>query len=89
MATLKGELDNLNHFVIKEYITMTNTIKKIISVIITVAICVSTLTTRQHVIVDVAGGIALAEFSYLIVDKIGFTRIYQRSMKYIEQRISR
>lgn len=62
---------------------------KIISVIITVAICVSTLTTRQHVIVDVAGGIALAEFSYLIVDKIGFTRIYQRSMKYIEQRISR
>ncbi|MEE1028162.1 MAG: phosphatase PAP2 family protein [Agathobacter sp.] len=62
---------------------------KIISVIITVAICVSTLTTKQHVIVDVAGGIALAEFSYLIVDKIGFTRIYQRSMKYIEQRISR
>lgn len=62
---------------------------KIISVIITVAICVSTLTTRQHVIVDVAGGIALAEFSYMIVDKIGFTRIYQRSMKYIEQRISR
>lgn len=65
------------------------TVYKIISVIITVAICVSTLTTRQHVIVDVAGGIALAEFSYLIVDKIGFTRIYQRSMKYIEQRISR
>ena len=62
---------------------------KIISVIITVAICVSTLTTKQHVIVDVAGGIALAEFSYMIVDKIGFTRIYQRSMKYIEQRISR
>ena len=62
---------------------------KIISVIITVAICVSTLTTKQQVIVDVAGGIALAEFSYLIVDKIGFTRIYQRSMKYIEQRISR
>lgn len=65
------------------------TVYKIISVIITVAICVSTLTTRQHVIVDVAGGIALAEFSYMIVDKIGFTRIYQRSMKYIEQRISR
>lgn len=65
------------------------TVYKIISVIITVVICVSTLTTRQHVIVDVAGGIALAEFSYLIVDKIGFTRIYQRSMKYIEQRISR
>ena len=65
------------------------TVYKIISVIITVAICVSTLTTKQHVIVDVAGGIALAEFSYMIVDKIGFTRIYQRSMKYIEQRISR
>ena len=38
MATFKEELDNLNHFVIKEYITMTNTIKKIISVIITVII---------------------------------------------------
>lgn len=28
------------------------------------AVCVSTLTTKQHVLWDAAGGIALAEFSY-------------------------
>ena len=30
------------------------------------AVCISTLTTRQHILYDVAGGILLAELSYLI-----------------------
>ena len=36
------------------------------------AVCVSTLTTKQHVLWDVAGGIALAEFSYWVAGRISF-----------------
>ena len=34
------------------------------SLIMAIAVCVSTLTTRQHVLLDVAGGILLSEFAY-------------------------
>lgn len=34
------------------------------SLVMALAVCVSTLTTRQHVILDVAGGILLAELGY-------------------------
>lgn len=39
---------------------------RILTLFIAIAICLSTLTTRQHVIVDVLGGILLAEISYWI-----------------------
>lgn len=42
------------------------------SLITAILICISTLTTRQHVLVDVVGGIVLAEFSYYLS---GFHRI--------------
>lgn len=39
------------------------------SLIAAIAVCISTLTTRQHVIADVIGGILLAESSYYIVGR--------------------
>lgn len=47
-----------------------------LSLLITAAICVSTLTTKQHVIIDVAAGVLLAEVSWQFVDKSGFSRGY-------------
>lgn len=47
---------------------------RIFSLLAAVAICISTLTTKQHVIADVAGGIGLAEASYYLVGKTGFAR---------------
>lgn len=49
---------------------------KSVSFLIALSICVSTLTTRQHVLVDVIAGVALSELSWLIVDKIGFAKWY-------------
>ena len=54
---------------------------KVISFIIAVLVFISTLTTKQHVIVDVVGGVALAEFSYWFVRVSGFTRIYRRILE--------
>lgn len=36
------------------------------SLLVAVTICISTLTTKQHVLIDVVGGIAIAEGCYLI-----------------------
>lgn len=41
----------------------------IVSLLMVVSICISTLTTKQHVLLDVAAGIVLAEGSYLFVGK--------------------
>lgn len=39
------------------------------SLLMAVAVCISTLTTRQHVIVDVIGGVFLAEFCYWLAGR--------------------
>ena len=44
---------------------------KIFSVVIALAVCVSTLTTKQHVFVDAIAGVALAEVCYWISGKTG------------------
>jgi len=41
------------------------------SLLMAVCICISTLTTKQHVLPDVIAGIALAEGSHLLVKKSG------------------
>lgn len=46
------------------------------SMLIVVGICISTLTVKQHVLIDMAAGIVLAEGSYLFVEKSGFTKRY-------------
>lgn len=40
---------------------------QLFSLVMAVSVCLSTLTTRQHVIADVLGGILLAEFSFWFV----------------------
>lgn len=49
---------------------------KTVSFLITASICVSTLTTRQHVLIDVIAGVALSELSWRFVEKSGFSRRY-------------
>ena len=51
------------------------------SLLIAVSICISTLTTKQHVLIDVFAGVALAELSYLFVEKSGFSRQYKNVME--------
>lgn len=54
-----------------------------LSYLITFAICISTLTTRQHVLVDVFGGIFFAEFCYQITERIGFAKHYANTFERI------
>ena len=54
---------------------------KWVSLLIAVSICISTLTTKQHVLIDVFAGVALAELSYLFVEKSGFSRQYKNVME--------
>lgn len=51
---------------------------RLFSLFYALAVCVSTLTTKQHVIIDMIGGIFLAEFSYYLVDKLSFSKLYER-----------
>ena len=44
---------------------------RVFSCIMALAVCISTLTTKQHVIYDVVAGIALAEAGYFILGRIG------------------
>ncbi len=44
------------------------------------AICLSTLTTKQHALVDVFGGILLAEASYFLVHKVRLDLVYERGL---------
>lgn len=53
----------------------------LVSLMMVVSICVSTLTTKQHVLPDVAAGIVLAEGSYLFVEKSRMTEKYSLIMK--------
>lgn len=43
---------------------------QMVSLLMAVSVCISTLTVKQHVIADVPAGIALAELSYFLSGKI-------------------
>ena len=60
---------------------------RIVSLLIAVSICISTLTTKQHVLIDVASGIALAEGSYWFVQKTGFYIWYEKFTNYLTRLI--
>lgn len=53
---------------------------KIFSFLMAIAICICTLTTKQHVIVDVIAAVGLAEVSYLISKKC--YRYYSKFIHY-------
>ena len=60
-----------------------------VSMVIALLVFASTLLTKQHVIVDVAGGILLAESCFFIGRKTDLYRIYERFGSRIEQKIRR
>lgn len=47
-----------------------------LSLLMALAVCVATLTTKQHVIVDVIGGVAVAELCYWIAGFAKVTAVY-------------
>ncbi|MBQ9341798.1 MAG: phosphatase PAP2 family protein [Lachnospiraceae bacterium] len=51
---------------------------KIFSHIFAVMIYISTLTTKQHVLIDVLAGVLLAEFAFRFTKKTGFDGFWQR-----------
>lgn len=53
----------------------------IVSLLMVVSICISTLTTKQHVLPDVAAGILLAEGSYIFVEKSRMAERYSFLIK--------
>lgn len=57
------------------------------SLLMAIAVCVSTLTTKQHVILDVAGGILLAEACFWIGKKQPAWRLYEKLLDAINSRI--
>ena len=60
---------------------------KNVSWIIAVLVFISTLVTKQHVLVDVAGGIALAQICFMIGQRTSLYKIYQKIVSRIEQGI--
>lgn len=57
------------------------------SCLMAVLVCISTLTTRQHVLIDVAGGVLLAEFCYRIARKPVIYQSYEKVLDLINHRI--
>lgn len=62
---------------------------KVLSFFIALSICVSTLTTKQHVLIDVIAGVVIAEGSYMIVSFTGFSKLYAASVLKTLMRIKR
>ena len=57
---------------------------KVLSFILAVLVFLSTLFTKQHVTVDVIGGVALAQICFRIGEHTGLWHIYERFGKKIE-----
>ena len=51
------------------------------------AVCVSTVTTRQHVLIDIAGGVLLAEISYYVAGFPKICKAYSRLVTGITNKI--
>ena len=60
---------------------------KYFSLVFALMVCVSTLTTKQHVLFDVIGGAALAEAGYFFVKRSGFAKRYEKIMSGISRRL--
>lgn len=60
---------------------------RLFSLAMAVAVCLSTLTTRQHVIADVIGGVALAEISYMLVRCTKLCKYYSICVSLIKRKL--
>ena len=58
-----------------------------VSAVLAILVFVSTLLTKQHVLVDVAGGILLAELCFCIGRNTTLYKIYERFGSRIEKKI--
>lgn len=58
-----------------------------VSAVLAILVFVSTLLTKQHVLVDVAGGILLAELCFCIGRNTNLYKIYERFGSRIEKKI--
>ena len=59
-----------------------------VSFVLAVSICISTLTTRQHVLIDVFAGCALSWLSWVFVEKSGFARWYAHTISRVNVRMT-
>lgn len=57
------------------------------SCLLAVLVCISTLTTKQHVIVDVIGGVLLAEICYGIARMTPIWKSYEKALDFVNQKI--
>ena len=57
------------------------------SCVMAVLVCISTLTTKQHVVIDVAGGVALAEFCLWIAKKPKVWKVYEKLLDEIDGKL--
>ena len=58
---------------------------RIFSCLMAVAVFISTLTTKQHVLYDVVSGMLLAELSYALTVKTGFAKKYQSFFEWADK----
>lgn len=54
-----------------------------------IVVCISTLTTRQHVIADVAGGVLLAEICYYAAGHDKVCKVYSATISLIKRKFSK
>ena len=59
---------------------------RIFSLVFAGMVCISTLTTKQHVIVDTFAGILLAEGCYYLSGKTRFCKVYEKALKGVWKR---
>ena len=57
------------------------------SLAMAVAVCISTLTTRQHVIFDVGGGVVLAEVSYILSEHVKIREVYSNGISRLKYKL--
>ena len=62
---------------------------RVASFFLAVTVFISTITTRQHVLIDIPGGIVFAELSWALSDFEAVQRAYSRTINWILTRIFR
>ncbi len=59
------------------------------SLVMAVLVCISTLTTKQHVVIDVFGGVLLAEACYFVAKRPAVWKRYEKVLDQVNRKILR